>query len=171
MARALNQATNLLEKVQVQVKERTVLKDENELLSAELAKAKQASLKQAACDDSQDALLAQAQADVEAANERADEAEREVDWLNTQRTAWIKALLDDIDKSFDVFSADTHKAKKKLRAKEDRIYSALIDNLHGIVEKHLPSTPSPSSTTSTKRPTSPTVQDEPGSADKRAHLA
>ena len=150
----------------MQVKERTELKTENKELTAELAKAQSDLLVKEACDDSTEALLAIAETDLCEANERADKAEREVEWLNDNRTAWVQGLLNEIDKAFIVFSADTHRVKQECVDKENEVYHALLDNLHRIVGKHFPSTP-----TSTKRATSPTIKDEPGNDDKRAHLA
>ena len=130
VARALNKVTDLLEEVQVQVKERTVLKTENKHLTAELAKAQEAYLEQGACDDSQDALLAQALADVEAANARTLEAEDNLE-----------------------YTRDSNDAKTVYKSKTDFAYYTLIDDLNNVIEEHLPSTPSSSSTASTKRAT------------------
>ena len=171
VARALNKVTDLLEEVQVQVKERTELKTENKELKAELAKVQEAFLVKEACDDSQDALLAQAQTDLCEANERADKAELEVQWLNDNRTAWVKGLLKDIDLAFDKYTEDSDNAKTVYDRKTDLIYHTLIDNLNNAIDQHLPSSPSSSPTASTKRATSPTIKTKPGNADKRAHIA
>ena len=121
--------------------------------------------------DSQGALLAQALKDTEEANERADEAADEVQWLKDSRKAWTKGLLKDFDEAFDEYTNDSDKAKTAYDKETLDIYNSLIGHLNNIVDQHLPTSPVSTPTTSTKRATSPTILDEPGNQGKRAHLA
>jgi hypothetical protein len=167
----LVKATGLLAKLQVQVNDRSKLKAENARLAKALVKAQEALLVKEADGDSQGALLAQALKDAEEANERADEAEDEVEWLKDSRKAWTKGLLKDCDKAFDEYTNDSDKAKTAYDQETLDIYNSLIGHLNHIVDQHLPTSPVSTPTTSTKRATSPTILDEPGNQGKRAHLA
>ena len=147
------------------------IKTENERLANALAKVQEALLVKEADGDSQDALLAQALTDTEKAIVRADKAELEVQWLNDNRTAWIKSVLNDIDKVFDKYTNDSDKAKTAYDNEANDIYNSLIDKLNNVVDQHLPSSPASTPTTSAKRATSPTILTEPGNKGKRAHIA
>ena len=137
----LVKATGLLAKLQVQVNDRSKLKAENERLAKALAKAQEALLVKEADGDSQGALLAQALKDTEEANERADEAADEVQWLKDSRKAWTKGLLKDFDEAFDEYTNDSDKAKTAYDKETLDIYNSLIGHLNNIVDQHLPTSP------------------------------